>query len=161
MQCASPEAPTTNVVRYTRAICPIMKRVAVTSHAINAMIHPPATPAQKIEPKLPCTTCVPRSTRLDLIPGANASVWVINVAKSNAPATLAVNTTPHSRRVLKTCRFWSSTSMTGKRVFSVNSYERPSTTTMNPRGYRSEEHTSELQSRFDLVCRLLLEKKKH
>src|SRR5699024_12388296 len=27
-------------------------------------------------------------------------------------------------------------------------------------GPRSEEHTSELQSRFDLVCRLLLEKKK-
>src|SRR5438874_10014859 len=28
-------------------------------------------------------------------------------------------------------------------------------------GERSEEHTSELQSRRDLVCRLLLEKKKH
>src|SRR5690349_23773430 len=28
------------------------------------------------------------------------------------------------------------------------------------RGIRSEEHTSELQSRRDLVCRLLLEKKK-
>src|SRR6266536_6568644 len=28
------------------------------------------------------------------------------------------------------------------------------------RGRRSEEHTSELQSRVDLVCRLLLEKKK-
>src|SRR2546421_7052846 len=27
-------------------------------------------------------------------------------------------------------------------------------------GHRSEEHTSELQSRSDLVCRLLLEKKK-
>src|SRR5699024_11430112 len=27
-------------------------------------------------------------------------------------------------------------------------------------GIRSEEHTSELQSRFDLVCRLLLEKNK-
>src|SRR5699024_11318210 len=27
------------------------------------------------------------------------------------------------------------------------------------KGKRSEEHTSELQSRFDLVCRLLLEKK--
>src|SRR5699024_11347337 len=26
--------------------------------------------------------------------------------------------------------------------------------------HRSEEHTSELQSRFDLVCRLLLEKKR-
>src|SRR5699024_12513294 len=32
------------------------------------------------------------------------------------------------------------------------------TRTMAP---RSEEHTSELQSRFDLVCRLLLEKKQH
>src|SRR5207249_6651934 len=29
------------------------------------------------------------------------------------------------------------------------------------RDHRSEEHTSELQSRFDLVCRLLLEKKKY
>src|SRR5699024_12236925 len=29
-----------------------------------------------------------------------------------------------------------------------------------PAPCRSEEHTSELQSRFDLVCRLLLEKKK-
>src|SRR2546429_5595653 len=28
-------------------------------------------------------------------------------------------------------------------------------------GSRSEEHTSELQSRLHLVCRLLLEKKKH
>src|SRR5207249_10221836 len=51
----------------------------------------------------------------------------------------------------------------------------PQTTTMNAscsataappscatkrRLLRSEEHTSELQSRFDLVCRLLLEKKK-
>src|SRR5690625_6062867 len=30
-----------------------------------------------------------------------------------------------------------------------------------PRPARSEEHTSELQSRGHLVCRLLLEKKKH
>src|SRR5689334_24808310 len=29
------------------------------------------------------------------------------------------------------------------------------------RPHRSEEHTSELQSQFHLVCRLLLEKKKH
>src|SRR5437667_5764107 len=29
------------------------------------------------------------------------------------------------------------------------------------RSARSEEHTSELQSHHDLVCRLLLEKKKH
>src|SRR5687768_18292013 len=30
-----------------------------------------------------------------------------------------------------------------------------------PRRWRSEEHTSELQSRLHLVCRLLLEKKKN
>src|SRR5689334_24079462 len=32
---------------------------------------------------------------------------------------------------------------------------------INRRVSRSEEHTSELQSQFHLVCRLLLEKKKH
>src|SRR5699024_11261713 len=32
---------------------------------------------------------------------------------------------------------------------------------LDPIILRSEEHTSELQSRFDLVCRLLLEKKKN
>src|SRR5437867_8181029 len=44
----------------------------------------------------------------------------------------------------------------------------PMVTNANPRGRpvsrsettRSEEHTSELQSPYDLVCRLLLEKKK-
>src|SRR5207249_10101890 len=41
---------------------------------------------------------------------------------------------------------------------------RPATRHMREHKYgrlvtRSEEHTSELQSRFDLVCRLLLEKK--
>src|SRR5205809_5304500 len=32
---------------------------------------------------------------------------------------------------------------------------------INIKGFRSEEHTSELQSRLHLVCRLLLEKKKY
>src|SRR6266496_6015760 len=36
----------------------------------------------------------------------------------------------------------------------------PSCCGAGTRGRRSEEHTSELQSRRDLVCRLLLEKKK-
>src|SRR5699024_12258168 len=39
---------------------------------------------------------------------------------------------------------------------SASTMSRPS----RRREARSEEHTSELQSRFDLVCRLLLEKKK-
>src|SRR5690349_24033368 len=41
-------------------------------------------------------------------------------------------------------------SNTGKGVWADSAY----------RSVRSEEHTSELQSRRDLVCRLLLEKKK-
>src|SRR5690349_22132877 len=39
----------------------------------------------------------------------------------------------------------------------VNPAVKPS---ISVKTYRSEEHTSELQSRRDLVCRLLLEKKK-
>src|SRR5437667_5929235 len=42
-------------------------------------------------------------------------------------------------------------------------YETPASglrcDTQNPASPRSEEHTSELQSHHDLVCRLLLEKK--
>src|SRR2546430_17060510 len=39
--------------------------------------------------------------------------------------------------------------------------ERPRGRADAPRGRRSEEHTSELQSQSNLVCRLLLEKKKN
>src|SRR5699024_11977362 len=38
--------------------------------------------------------------------------------------------------------------------------EKSQRNSQKSRARRSEEHTSELQSRFDLVCRLLLEKKK-
>src|SRR5207249_8452433 len=40
-------------------------------------------------------------------------------------------------------------------------FERYAAAARGPGENRSEEHTSELQSRFDLVCRLLLEKKKY
>src|SRR5699024_12061076 len=44
---------------------------------------------------------------------------------------------------------------------SITTSSNPSTTVSTAVALqRSEEHTSELQSRFDLVCRLLLEKKK-
>src|SRR2546429_2750098 len=44
--------------------------------------------------------------------------------------------------------------LTSRSMGRVSSVRRASTS-------RSEEHTSELQSRLHLVCRLLLEKKKH
>src|SRR2546430_7496531 len=42
-----------------------------------------------------------------------------------------------------------------------NSRALPPKRTTTPTTWRSEEHTSELQSQSNLVCRLLLEKKKH
>src|SRR5206468_5712259 len=47
----------------------------------------------------------------------------------------------------------------GKKVY-VPGYEIKVVDTCGSGDARSEEHTSELQSRSDLVCRLLLEKKK-
>src|SRR5687768_18445336 len=40
-----------------------------------------------------------------------------------------------------------------------NRVEREGVSVEHPSSFRSEEHTSELQSRLHLVCRLLLEKK--
>src|SRR5436309_9917603 len=44
-------------------------------------------------------------------------------------------------------------------TWSLRARERPQASSREPA--RSEEHTSELQSRENLVCRLLLEKKKN
>src|SRR2546426_8410294 len=57
--------------------------------------------------------------------------------------------------------------LAGQPVFKLNAagswvqVVSPSSTTLSPgESFRSEEHTSELQSPCNLVCRLLLEKKK-
>src|SRR5438034_8785270 len=54
--------------------------------------------------------------------------------------------------VWRFCRFVSASSFQFASEFPLRRFLR--------RGGRSEEHTSELQSHSDLVCRLLLEKKK-
>src|SRR3712207_7236529 len=59
---------------------------------------------------------------------------------------------PHSCRQASTCAAKASLSSTSP----TSSSEIPA----RSRAFRSEEHTSELQSRQYLVCRLLLEKKK-
>src|SRR5438874_3157847 len=48
----------------------------------------------------------------------------------------------------------------GPREISEPSLQSCARRPADVRNFRSEEHTSELQSRRDLVCRLLLEKKK-
>src|SRR5699024_11454110 len=72
-----------------------------------------------------------------------------------------------------TTLFRSHTAKTGSNCYVTNIYrgtrfpyqlgaKKGNISSKNTTGFaslRSEEHTSELQSRFDLVCRLLLEKK--
>src|SRR5206468_10876197 len=48
----------------------------------------------------------------------------------------------------------------GHRQAAARTLPREARASQDPAVQRSEEHTSELQSRSDLVCRLLLEKKK-
>src|SRR5207249_8263115 len=55
---------------------------------------------------------------------------------------------------------WLTAEVDTPRRFAARVKLRSSATVRNA-DRRSEEHTSELQSRFDLVCRLLLEKTKH
>src|SRR5437773_6613965 len=56
----------------------------------------------------------------------------------------------HGMKSAEPCRFWT----------LPRSGHPINTRVETPGGVRSEEHTSELQSHHDLVCRLLLEKKK-
>src|SRR5438034_10816267 len=53
-----------------------------------------------------------------------------------------------------------STLMSGTSLCASQYSNGPNQNFFGPFEYRSEEHTSELQSHSDLVCRLLLEKKK-
>src|SRR2546421_3079218 len=65
------------------------------------------------------------------------------------------------RRPPRSTLFPYTTLFRSARVSAVQgSSPSPRATVRNPIRPRSEEHTSELQSRSDLVCRLLLEKKK-
>src|SRR5699024_11926494 len=75
-------------------------------------------------------------------------------------------TWPFSRQAASTAsKCWgifawvSKLSMTWK-YFAISGVCLGRSVALPPQRIRSEEHTSELQSRFDLVCRLLLEKKK-
>src|SRR5438309_9078206 len=90
-----------------------------------------------------------------------------------AASSVSSRTFPASQSLLTTPQASASSAEKG-RAARINSFARRSPTTRGsvcvppPPGMmpsdtsvkRSEEHTSELQSQFHLVCRLLLEKKK-
>src|SRR5207249_8239664 len=79
------------------------------------------------------------------------------MARTNCVSRLDVSTNSHGVVGIapRTCTSTLASSVT----VGVSLMPAPGTA-QNLLQTRSEEHTSELQSRFDLVCRLLLEKKK-
>src|SRR5206468_9827551 len=88
-----------------------------------------------------------RSSDLTITPGARFTI-------SSAYGPTALGSPPAKR--ISSCRFWPSfhpSASSPSRSAAIDVWVNSSYT-----GSRSEEHTSELQSRSDLVCRLLLEK---
>src|SRR5688572_32753305 len=100
-----------------------------------------------------------------------------SVSKCSRPGGASLRIQPLSARATS-CGppFWAgrlddrakSNSVASARCFFVTGFSRftgfkiPNPANLeNPEIMRSEEHTSELQSQSNLVCRLLLEKKKH
>src|SRR3712207_8803489 len=84
---------------------------------------------------------------------ATTEIYTLSLHDALPISTTAIRA-PHSASVAATVRPM-------PRVLPVTTATRPSRSTrIRPRAPRSEEHTSELQSRQYLVCRLLLEKKK-
>src|SRR5205085_12637357 len=77
-----------------------------------------------------------------------AVTWCSSATKSPFPESdvdTAANVPPDSSAI---------------RCMRANTFARPRTAELSGGTFRSEEHTSELQSQSNLVCRLLLEKKK-
>src|SRR5699024_11595041 len=82
-------------------------------------------------------------------PSGFATAISLSATKPDAPGLFSTFTSASSSS--PTC---------GATALANVSKEAPGGTGISHVISRSEEHTSELQSRFDLVCRLLLEKKK-
>src|SRR6478672_13278930 len=73
---------------------------------------------------------------------------------ASMPATVAMTSISRLRRHDSSSMLWASA------LTLATKMSRPPSASAAAPTQRSEEHTSELQSRSDLVCRLLLEKKK-
>src|SRR5438067_4956746 len=87
----------------------------------------------------PRSTLFPYTTLFRSTHGTRSSATRSRSSRSTRPLSKPIRAGSHARR----------SSPKNENPLAVRGFE-----------LRSEEHTSELQSRFDLVCRLLLEKKK-
>src|SRR2546422_3339063 len=101
-------------------------------------------------------------------PATAAEATPCAVAARSGRNNAIVTSTPHdqTKRFIRT----SSGMAEGNGIWADQTWRPPERSSIRqeshfhhagPARWRSEEHTSELQSRLHLVCRLLLEKKKH
>src|SRR5699024_11747593 len=81
-----------------------------------------------------------------------------SVVTGTTPERMISDTTQHPGRRLVRCEPVHSTSVPSDYDVIARKYvsTRVACLWFSPKPSRSEEHTSELQSRFDIVCRLLL-----
>src|SRR6266536_6037944 len=102
-----------------------------------------------------------------MIPASGGLMTAVNWSMSNIPRFETENVAPvYSLGWSRRLRALSASSFASRPIsasdftsaFRITGVISPSSTAT---AMRSEEHTSELQSRVDLVCRLLLEKKKN
>src|SRR6267378_7255976 len=100
-------------------------------------------------------------------PGGNGTISLIGLfgkscAAANAGNNSVDNPIASAPRIFMEASRIDSSSWRGGALAPPRTMKTPTLpTSRRGQGTRSEEHTSELQSRRDLVCRLLLEKKKN
>src|SRR5699024_3092739 len=126
-----------------------------TNHKLNALDTPYGTCMQRTNGKCsyakqpPCLTCNSGKPCKDLCIGAFEG--------DTAKYEILINST---KNMIENAKMYNRTEMVSENEELLKLYEDIYSKISQGSMIRSEEHTSELQSRFDLVCRLLLEKKK-
>src|SRR5207249_9669299 len=98
------------------------------------------------------------STRIIGLGAAVRGRWESRLRRTN-PTLFTLRIRPPGNPPTEGRRLWVSRERQGETITSASGLVRR-IHGLSRSPVRSEEHTSELQSRFDLVCRLLLEKKK-
>src|SRR2546421_7356343 len=144
-----PNKPTKGAVEPTvaRNARPLCRRLPMTSIARCS-----AMPTQVLRSS--CLVC--------MVPWCSAASELFSATKRNALSSFNAATpsfTECACQNLSSASFASFSILLCSSTLMMPMYQEP--TDMIILMIRSEEHTSELQSRSDLVCRLLLEKKKN
>src|SRR5215471_2146606 len=127
-----------------------------TAVPIGSRMTSPARPSYGVGSALTITSAAPLAAAIPHSEAAGSTVRVDPIARNRSHSRAACSArakTPGSSR-------WPNRTVADFRIPPHRGQSGSSSPASTRASARSEEHTSELQSRRDLVCRLLLEKKK-